>query len=76
MREVEVQLHSFFIFAQDAPDTLPKGTVSIVEEARWASKLVWMLQRKGKICPCQVSNYNSLVAQPQPCHYTDVYIKN
>jgi hypothetical protein len=47
MREVEVRLHSFFTFAQDAPDALPKGTVSTDEEARWASKLVWMLQRKG-----------------------------
>jgi hypothetical protein len=70
MREMKVQLHSIFTFAQDAPDALPKGTVSI-DEATWASKLIWMLQRKGKICPCQVSNYNSLVAQSLLCHYTD-----
>ena len=63
-------------FAQDAPDALPKGTVSIDEEAKWAPKLSWMLQRKGQICPWQVSNYNFLTAQPQPCHSTDNSIKN
>jgi len=51
-----------FTFAQDAPDALPKVTVSTDEEARWGPKLFWMLQRKGQICPCQVSNYNSLIA--------------
>jgi len=63
-------------FVQDAPYALSKGTVSTDEEARWASKLFWMLERKGQICPCQVSNYNFLIAQPQPCHSTDNYIKN
>jgi hypothetical protein len=44
----------------------------IVQEAGWASDLVWTQRLQGKIaCLCRVSNLDRLVVQSVAKHYTD-----
>jgi hypothetical protein len=57
------------------PEALCPGKgppVTIVQEAGWASELVWTQRLEKKIlCPCRGSNPDSPVIQSIVKHYTD-----